>query len=317
MPRETHWRDLTLGLLALALVGAGAVAVLLFARVGALRGRTVRLHAVVAEARGVLPGTEVWLAGQKIGTVTAVGFRPPSTDTTLRVLVAFDVLAAQQSQIRRDAQVRIQPGGSFIGAPVLAIGSGTSASPGIRANDTLRSAPAREFGAMRLELASATAQLPAIIANVRVLAGQLGATRGTLGALGIEGKQRLEQVGGELGQVTSRALRGTGTVAATLRGGPLAAHARHQMALVDSVRTLLGSDATSFGRLRRDSTLARTVVALQRELGVVQAALAEPRGSAGRVQHDSALVDEVARTRRELDALVADFRRNPARYVPF
>lgn len=317
MPRETHWRDLTLGLLALVVVGASAASVLLFARVGALRGSTVRLHAAVSEARGVLPGTEVWLAGQKIGTVSAVDFRPPSTDTTLRVLIAFDVLEAQHSQIRRDARVRIQPGGSFIGAPVLAIGTGTPATPPVAPGDTLRSAPAREFGAMRLEMATATAQLPAIIANVRVLAGQLGATRGTLGALGLDGRQQIGLVGAEVGRVTTRALRGTGTVAAALGGGPLVAHARRQLALVDSVRALLASDATSVGRLRRDSTLVRTVAALRRELGVVQAALTEPRGSAGRVQHDSALVAEVARTRGELDRLAADFRRNPARYLPF
>ena len=317
MSRVTHWRDLTLGLLTLALVGAGAIGVLLFARVGALRGRTVALHAVVAEARGVLPGTEVWLAGQKIGLVTEVRFRPPGTDTSARILLAFDVLASRQPQIRRDARVRIQPGGSLIGAPVLAIGTGTPASPAAVAGDTLQSAPTREFGAMRLELASATAQLPAILGNVRVLAGQLRATGGTLGALGLEGRTQLATVGGEVQRLSARALRGTGTVAAALEGGALEAHARHELALVDSLRLVLGSNLTSLGRLRRDSTLARQIAELRRDLLAVEAALVEPRGTAGRVRHDSALVREVARARRELDALATDARRNPARYTPF
>jgi hypothetical protein len=57
--------------------------------------------------------------------------------------------------------------------------------------------------------------------------------------------------------------------------------------------------------------------AIRRELVQAQAALIEPRGAAGRLQHDSALVRQVAQTRVEMDALAADLRRNPLRYLPF
>jgi hypothetical protein len=100
------------------------------------------------------------------------------------------------------------------------------------------------------------------------------------------------------------------------RGEPTA-RARHAMALADSIRALVASSDGSLGRLRRDSTLLRTVAEVQRELTRVQAALVEPRGTAGRAVHDTVLVQQIAATRAELDALAADVRRNPLRYLNF
>src|SRR5687768_10443467 len=112
MPRPKRWADLVPGLAALAVLGLGVAAVLLFARVGTLRGRADRLYAAVAEARGVTAGTEVWLGGYQVGTVADVVFRPPSLDTAARVLLVLDVLEQHLPAIRRNADVRIKPGGS-------------------------------------------------------------------------------------------------------------------------------------------------------------------------------------------------------------
>src|SRR5688572_19417435 len=113
MPRPKKWADLVPGLAALAVLGLGVAAVLTLARVGSLRGPADRLYAAVSEARGVTAGTEVWLRGHRIGTVTDVVFRPPSLDTTARVLLVLEVLERHRAAIRRDADVRIRAGGSL------------------------------------------------------------------------------------------------------------------------------------------------------------------------------------------------------------
>lgn len=317
MARATTWRDLRLGLAALGIVAAGAVGVLKFARVGALHGDTARLFAATPHGRGVLPGSEVWLDGQKVGVVREVGFRPPSADTTARVLLSLEVLTEALPLIARDAPIEVQAGASLIGSPVVAIASDVGRSPRVREGDTLVSRRSRELDQARADLAAATSEVPQIVDNLTVLAAQLRSARSTLGALGIEGPEELGATSAAAGSLVRTVTTGGGTVGLMMRRGTPMAQVQHAMALADSVRQLLDGPSTSIGRLRRDSTLLRTVDALTRDLARVQAALIEPRGTVGRVLHDSALVRQVAQTRAEMDALATDLRRNPLRYLSF
>jgi hypothetical protein len=99
--------------------------------------------------------------------------------------------------------------------------------------------------------------------------------------------------------------------------GGLSTRAARVMARADSVRTLLASPRTSFGRLRRDSTLIGEVADIRNELTLVHAALDEPRGTAGRVMRDSALTRSVGETQRQMTLLFADIKKHPLRYVSF
>ncbi len=317
MARATSWRDLWLGTLALLVVVVGGGAVLRFARVGALHGETVPLYAATPHARGLLPGSEVWLDGQKVGVVRGVGFRPSYADTVAPVLLSLEVLTEALPLIRRDAEPDIRAGGSFIGSPVVWLSTGVAGAPTARAGDTLVTIHSRELDAVRLELAGATAEVPQIIDNLRVLAAQLHSARSTLGALGVEGVGEIGETASQATALMARATSGPGTVGLMLRRGEPMAQARLAMARADSVRALLAGPGGSLGRLQRDSTLFRTVEAITRDLTRAQAALVEPRGTAGRLRHDSALVRQVAQTRAEMDALATDLRRNPLRYLSF
>ncbi|MFL5601585.1 MAG: hypothetical protein ACJ78I_14435, partial [Gemmatimonadaceae bacterium] len=97
MPPRLSWRSVLPGLIAVAVVLSIALGLILFAGVGEIRGEKTRLYVVTDQARGVLHGTEVWLAGQKIGLVESVGFGAPSSDTSARVVITTNVL-------KRDAQ---------------------------------------------------------------------------------------------------------------------------------------------------------------------------------------------------------------------
>lgn len=316
MPRARSWGDLKVGTAALALVVAGAAAVLFFARVGALHGDTIRLYAVTPHARGILPGSEVWLAGRRIGLVRNVGFRPPSTDTALRVLLTLDVLEGPSDGIRRQAAVSIQAGGSLIGAPVVAIEPATTATPAVQNGDTLVADPQNELESIRTRLTTtAGTEVPVILDNVRVLGAQLGTARGTLGALGVEGPRRIGATAGAASALVARATRGSGTVGRALAEGELRTRGRAVLARVDSLRALAASSSGTVGRLRTDSTLWRSLESARAELGRLQALLDASRGTAGRLQHDRILQLELARARAELDLIFADLRRNPLRYV--
>ena len=129
MARATSWRDLWLGPLALLVVVVGGGAVLRFARVGALHGETVPLYAATPHARGLLPGSEVWLDGQKVGVVRGVGFRPSYADTVAPVLLSLEVLSEALPLIRHecpDAWCRKRAGHQERGRPWCPVGGACS-----------------------------------------------------------------------------------------------------------------------------------------------------------------------------------------------
>jgi phospholipid/cholesterol/gamma-HCH transport system substrate-binding protein len=320
MARRLSWSDVRGGLVALLVIVGISVATLKYARVGALRGDTFRLYALVSEARGILKGSEVWLSGQKIGKVADIRFRSPEVaDTTTRLLVELEVMERYRSVMHRDADAQIRAGGSVIGAVVVYLSPGTAASPEIRDGDTLRAQPSLDIEGPTAELGAAAREFPAIMKNVKSMREELAATRGTLGAAMNEGfvdRGPMLATGRRLTRLRAKLSEGDGTVSKVMAGG-LSDRAHAVLARVDSVRTLLASSSSSYGRYRRDSTLSREVADIRGELANVQTLLAEPRGTAGRVLHDSAMTNAIGDAKREMGLLITDLKKHPLRYNPF
>ncbi|MBA3671264.1 MAG: MCE family protein [Gemmatimonadaceae bacterium] len=317
MARQLSWSDVRGGVIAAVTLALAAFVVLRFSRVGALHGDTFPLIVQVGEARGLLVGSEVWLSGQKVGKVRSIRFRSPSvSDTSSRIELELTILEVHRTAIHRDAEAQIRNGGSIIGNPVVYLTPGTLRTAIIRSWDTVRARPQADLEGATGQFGSASREFPVIINNVKVLSAQLSGTGGTVGAF-LNGPGA-----GELGRAKILASRlgtrfgGGGSAGLIMRGG-LAARAQRVMSRVDSVRALLASPNTSFGRFRRDSTLLAEVGDIRDELALVRRQLDEPRGTAGRVLHDSALGNALAATQREMTLLFADMKQHPLRYVGF
>ena len=319
MPRRARWRELVIGLTALAAIVGIGLSILLFARLGGLHGDTFRLYAQTGEARGIISGSEVWLGGQKVGIVKEVRFLPASVEPRARLLIVMDVLESARHNVRHDSRAQIGAGGTLIGAPVVYISLGTTHAAVVQARDTIRSLPQTDVENMTSEFALASRDFPEIISNIKLLNTQLHSVEGTLGALGIERggpalaatRARLARLGGEI--------RGNdGTLGLALHDPTsLASRAHRVMARADSVRSLLASERTSFGRFRRDSTLLREVADLRNEIDILRARMASPEGAVGRAAADSAIFDQLTGLRSEMGQLFADMRRRPMRYIRF
>jgi phospholipid/cholesterol/gamma-HCH transport system substrate-binding protein len=319
VPDRTSWRSLVPGLIAIAAIIVATVAMLVFARVGALRGETVRIYAATGEARGLMKGSEVWLAGQKVGQVAEIRFRPVSSPTAERLLLELDLLEPYLAQLRRDSHAQIRTGGSLIGAQVVYLTVGTIGAPPVGVGDTLRTERQADTEGVASELAEASRQFPAIINNVKLLDAQLATARGTLGAFGADdGMGQLAVIGDRAIAFGGRAVAGEGSLGLAFREGRThAQRAQRTFARADSIRVLLASRSTSLGRMRRDSTLLREIASVRNEASIVRAMLAEPRGTAGRAVADSAIINQLAALERDLGALMRDFKRDPLRYIAF
>lgn len=319
MPRIQNWRSLLPGIIALAVVIGGALAVLSFARVGALHGSTIRVYSSMAEARGLMKGSPVWLEGQPIGQVVRVDFLKPSADSSARVLVVMDLLKRDVKFVRRDAVAQITSGGTLIGAPVVYLNSTATNAPLLVEGDTLRSVAQGDPEGVASRIAVASRDFPAIIANVKDLRSQLSSVKGTTGALLNDDQLRVDMARSTGTRLADRTIHGNGTIARVLNGGSTQATARaqHALAQADSLRSLLASSQSVVGQFRRDTSLMRTVSSLRNEVSLAKAMLDEPRGTAGRVLHDSATTRELAAAEKELSTLMTDLRAHPMRYIAF
>jgi ABC-type transporter Mla subunit MlaD len=309
------WRDVFPGLTAIAIVGAIMGAVLIWARPGAIYGRKLGLYVTMESARDVRAGTEVWLAGQTVGMVDAVGFRSVATDTANRVLLRLEILEEYRELIRRDSQVQLQAGGNLLGAPVVYVTVGTPSAPPVQHGDTLQGLPQMDREALAADLASAVDQFPQIMRDFREVRGDLVTGRGSLGVFFASGglaevkrlRARVDELGGTLASVRD----------------PEAAVAQFQrrvdatLARARAVQAEVNGGSGTLGRLQRDSALALEVREVRDELSILGLRLRSTDGTVGRLRADSTLQLRVADAEEALGLLLADMRKNPFRYTNF
>lgn len=316
MPRETHWTDLRVGIIGAAAIGTLIVAILFFARVGQLPGKKATLYVVVDDASGVLKGTDIWLAGQKIGQVSTVSFRPVSSDTSERILITASVVAARLPLIRRDSHAQIKPGTSMIGIPVVFITAGSSKSPAVHDGDTIHVLPSSPVAKLGDSVTMVIGEVSGLSKEVQRLSKNLSGSRGTVGALAANGIPKMPNVTGGLSSLSGRATSGNGSIALLMRGN-IGARVSHTLAGVDSIKTLVASDRGSLGRFRRDSTLPRTIADMMARVDTLAGLLSDPVGSIAKAHKDSVLIRALANSHASLDSLLKDVKKHPLHYISF
>lgn len=306
------------GAVVLGVLLVATAATLKYARIGSLRGDTVRYYASFPGARNVMGGTEVWINGAKVGRVNHVRFASPSADTANRVVIEFEVLEKYREQIRQNSVARLRTGAQLMGPMVLYLSVGTADARVLAANDTIRGTAVGDVQQMTASLGDVAREFPAVIADVKVLTASLASTRGTIGALtSLDAPKRLEALVDNATRLTDRATSGKGTLALAVQRGQLIARAKAAAAQTDSVRALLAGNRTSLGRFRRDSTLMRTIADLRDELSITSRLLAAQTGTLGRFGQDSIIAVQTAEMSKQMTELFADIKKRPFRYIAF
>jgi len=316
MPSRVHWSDLKIGFAAMTVIVAFVVSILLFARVGALHGDTKKLYVTAPDVSGVLAGTEVWLAGKKVGVVKDVRFRAVTTDTLQRVLMETDVLAEYMPLIRKDSRADIRPGGTLIGSPVVYIKAGTPNAAPLKERDTVLSRSSSRIAAVGSQIDTLVERLTLVADRSGKLIDKFSDPSNTLGALRTRGMQQLRSAGAVASSFNERATMGNGTAGLAYRGA-IGARIRRVMAAKDSIGLLVSSGRGNVGRFRRDSTLSREVASVRASVDSLRTLVSARGGAVSRLQSDTTLKSEIARTRTELDSLMKAIKKHPLKYISF
>ena len=286
------------------------LAIVLFARVGALHGKKVTLYVLADDATGVLPGTEVWLAGKHSGSVKKIAFRTPTADTANRLLLTTEFLARDLPHVRRDSWAQIRAGGSLLGVPVVYVAIGSRESPALRDGDTIRARPKPRVMDVAGQVSGAMPQLRGLMADLSTLNNQINRPVGTIGNFRTRGLGEMSDVGGTMSRIGAKMSGSGGTIGRAMNGN-LVERASRVMAKADSIMLLASSGQGSIGRARRDTTLMSTVKGITAELDSLRA---QGKGFAGQ---DSSLALALARRRLLMAELMRDIKANPQRYINF
>jgi phospholipid/cholesterol/gamma-HCH transport system substrate-binding protein len=315
MARSLEWSELKSGVVGAIVVASAVIGILFFARVGQLRGDTTTFYVYSDDADGVLPGTEVWLSGEKVGQVKRVHFRPITTDTLRRLSIEAQIIADRMRYIRRDARVDIRPGGNLIGSPVINITGGTSRAPALQGGDTLAAVSSSAFKPLGVKVSSLSERMTLLADTARRLAAIINSTQGTLGAFSKNGLPQMPKATATMNELMTKATRGDGTIGLAMRND-LGARLAKVLASKDSIMALVSSGQGSLGRFRNDSTLMKDVASIQAQLDSLKMRFSG-NGTVARARTDSSLTIQMARLKVELSALMADLQKNPKSYIAF
>ncbi len=297
MPRSLAWRQLVPGIVIIAVIALGALAVLVFARVGALHGDSYRLYVLADDARGVIGGTEVWLAGRKIGAVHDISFRPVTSDSLGRLSVALDVLEDYGPAIRADSRAEFRSGNTPIGATIISITIGSPDEPRLEENDTIPRAVQIDADSVRAALSSAASQIPALLSDAE---GLVRTFRMALGPSAGDSTTSLTVIADRLTRLARRMDTGDGSLQ-RLASDTALAHRLDRIALgTRAITEALEASDNTLGRAFSDSALSLAIDGLRNDVDTLRAQLEEERGTAGRLVHDDAILRQLRLLRDRL-----------------
>ncbi len=287
--KKVGLRELRVGLF--VVIAIGILIFLILSAAGDLTPFTpkLRLRAQFANADGLRGGSEVRLAGVRVGTVKDVRLLPPSDDPNAPKIEAL--MEVESVIDGRPAAERIRSDSvATLGSPsilgtdkLINITPGTALGQPIKDGDLLRSSSANT-------LADVTASSNELV-------------------------QQLNQLSRQVTEIAQKINEGQGTFGRFLNDesfyNNLNAAVRD---LQDLTRRLRSGEGTA-GQLINDPTLYNNLATVTAELQTISADLRRGRGTAGKLLTDEALYNEartaVARLNRsadEINAIVADVR---------
>jgi ABC-type transporter Mla subunit MlaD len=309
------WRKLTGGIVALATIIGGAFAIVAFARVGSLRGDTYRAYIVADQASGILKGTEVWLQGQKVGVVKDVGFRVLPTDTAVQTVIQVEVLSQYKQYIRKDSRVEFKPGGTYLGAQVVALRIGSHSAPVLEAGDTLTRVSVIDPEQRSIELTAAGQDIPEIVSSLRAIGSDLSKTQTQFGNLG-ERSSGLHLMMTHVAQFAKRNAGRKSTLSLLASDNALAKRARLVITRADSLLRVT-QELGTMKRFKADTGLRAALANTRASLDSVRVRISREDGAAGRFVYDNALERDLQNLSEQIARTLADFSKRPERYSPF
>ena len=347
--KEIRWSQLKVGLVVLVSLTLLVITTFLITGQTGFFAETMMLHTYSPDAGGLKTGAVVRLAGVDVGSVRRVGLSGrPNLDEAVEIVM--EVSTRFSPEIRADSQVILAAEG-LLGERYVNITKGEAAAQPVPAGGTVPFRKTAEFTELvggsrdlldnlnvlttRLNSVVGTIdegkgtvgkfikddtlyrRVDATVNNAERLVSQISEGEGTLWQLvrSRELYDNLNQTAAKLERVADQIESGEGTVQKLLRDPTLYQNATQ---LVDKGNTLvdnINQGKGTLGKLVSDEALHRQLSSAAGNLDKVLAGLQTGEGTMGRLLHDPALYTSLNTTSVEVRELLADFRKNPKKFL--
>lgn len=310
------WDQLRVGLVILAALGILTLAVYKLGQAANLFTKRYELVAFLKEANGLREGGTVTLAGQLAGTVKKIEFLPVDTDTSRNLKITVGVDQNLQQQIRSDSKAQIRTMG-LLGDKIFDISPGTPRYSVLKSGDTIAVSPALDYEEVLSQAAGAVGDVVELTRDLRQLTGGIVRGEGTIGQL-VTNRELYDQFTNTLGRTNAMLAKlqnPNGTVGRLLDDPTLYTKLSGMIASTDSLLQAVNSSQGSLGKLLRDTVLYTNVVTMSRGADSLLRMLTTGNGLASKLLTDQTLYDQLNKLVTDLNAIIADVRRDPARYT--
>lgn len=274
---------------------------------------------------GLIAGSPVTLAGQRVGQVESIEFLPvddrrDSANIVVRLSVNRDV----QDQIRTDSRAVLQTQG-LLGDRFVDISPGSSGYTPLAPGDTLPSLPPLDYESVLRTAANTMDEVQGVVIDLRTLTQRLNSGEGTLGALLTDDVlyQRMAVATTELSGLLSEINRSDGTMARIIQDPELYNRMNSALSRLDSLGAVVLDGQGSLGRMIRDDSLYEGLLGAvgraDSTLAGVESFLAGAADSEGTIQRlleDPELYDQLLKTIVDLQALIQSIREDPSALSP-
>lgn len=313
------WEEVRVGALILAALGLLASAIFFVGEVGDVFGERYRLVSLMRSGAGLVPGASVQLAGQNVGQVERIDWIPPEErrEQEAAVAVWMAVNREVQNQIRSDSEARLRTQG-LLGDRVVDIRPGSPEADVLQPGDTLMSTAPLDYQEILEQASGAVTGLSELTRRLEEIARRALAGEGSLGRLVTDETlyRRLTSLSGSLARVLERADRGEGSLGKLLTDDRLYERMVSVTASLDTLTAGVARGEGTLGRLAVSDTLYREARSAAARADSLLRRLEAGEGTAGKVLTRDRLYEELLRALTDVNALLADLRERPRRYIP-
>jgi len=310
------WDQLRVGLVIVAALGILTLAVYKLGQAANLFTKRYELVAFLKEANGLRVGGTVTLAGQLAGTVKRIDFLPVDADTTRNLKITVGVDQSLKDQIRTDSKAQIRTMG-LLGDKIFDISPGTPRHAVLKAGDTIAVSPALDYEQVLTQAAGAVGDVVALTHDMRQITSGIVRGEGTLGQL-MTNRALHDQFTSTLARTNTmlaRVQNPNGTIGRLLDDPLLYTQLTTMIASTDSLLRSANSAQGTLGRLMRDTVLYGNLVRISHGADSLMRMLTTGNGLASKLLTDQTLYDQLNKLVTDLNAVLADGRHDPARYM--
>lgn len=318
MKRSTFitWDQLKVGLIILVALSLIVVAVIKLGQTTGLFAKRYNLVAYLPSASGLVEGGGVTVAGQQAGVIETIEFLPVDADTTRNLRIVIAVEEKLRAQVRGDSKAKIRTLG-LLGDKVFDIAPGTPRFPVLRDNDTIAIAASSDYEAIIAQASGAVTDVVALTKDLRKITAGVARGEGTVGQL-LTNRELYDQFNTTLtgaSRMMARLQNPNGTFGRLIDDPALYRNMTRMLSSLDTLLVSVNNSEGTLGKLMRDDSLYTALVSTVTGADQMVKALSQGEGTAARLINDPQLYDQLVKTVTDLNAILADVRRDPARYT--